>query len=75
MVNQGLYDFLLMLMTEGLHGYGQLHRGVPVDADELVMIQPDDIALGFCDNGGHIHKLAGTVGQLYGYREDAASLD
>ena len=47
---QGLHNPLLMLRPEGFHGDLQLHRRVPVHADELVVIQLNDISLLVRDN-------------------------
>jgi hypothetical protein len=50
MINQRLYDLLLMLMSEGFHCNGKLYCAVTVDADKLVMVQTDYIALGLRNN-------------------------
>ena len=74
-IKQSLDNSILMLVSEGLHRDRQLHRTVTVDADKLVMLQTDDIALGLRDNACHIDQLARTIGQKYGYGEYAAALD
>ena len=61
MVEQSLDNLLLVLMSKGLHGDGQLHRRIAVDADKLVMIQANYIPLAFGYDGRYIHQFAGTV--------------
>ena len=64
-----------MFRTEGLQRDAQLHRRIAVDADELVVLQPDDIALIFGNDLSHAHQRARLIGQQYGYGKDPIPLD
>ena len=64
-----------MGVAEGLQGDPQLHAALAVDVDELVVLQPDDVAVGLGHDLGHPQQLAGTVGQLDGEGEHPAPVD
>ena len=64
-----------MVVPEGLQGDTQLHTGLAVDVDELVVLQLNDIAVVLGQYTGHPHQLAGAVGKLDGKGEDTAPAD
>ena len=66
---------LLVLGAERLDGYAQLHGGVAVCGDELVVVKSDDVALAVGDDLRNAYQLAGAVGQKHGNGEDAVALD
>ena len=70
-----LDDLLLVRGAERLDGHAQLHGGVAVGRDKLVVVESDDVALALGDDLGNVDKLAGAVGQEHADREDAVALD
>ena len=46
-----------------------------VDADELVVLQPDDVAVLLSQQGGDLCQLAGLIRKQDGHREHAVSLN
>ena len=72
---QALYDPVLVLGAEGFYGDAQLHALLAVRADELVVVQLDDVALLLGDELSHLYQLAGLVRKDGGDCEDPVSLD
>ena len=70
-----LDDLPLVIGAERLDGDAQLHGGLAVRGDELVVVQADDVALVVSDDLRHAHQLAGSVGQKHRNGEDAVALD
>ena len=68
-------DLPFVLGAEGFDGDAKLHRRIAVGADELVVIESDDVAAVIGDDGGHAHELSGPVGQQRGHGEDAIAGD
>ena len=64
-----------MLVAEGFQSDPQFHFAQPVDADKLVVIQLDDIALLLGHDFCHMEQLAGAVGQHDGEGEYPAAVD
>ena len=61
--------------TKCFQGNLQLYGCVTVDADKLVVVQFDDIALLFCNDRSHSHQFAWLIRQKNGYGKDPVSLD
>ena len=59
----------------GFHGDSQFHRRLPVDADELVVLQLDDIAVLVGDGGCDLDQFSCLVRKQYGDGEDTILLD
>ena len=54
-----------MLRAESFHGDPELHGGVAVDADELVVLQTDHVSVLLCEDRGDPRQLARLVRQEY----------
>ena len=67
--------FAFMFCSESFQRNAKLHGGVPVRADELVMLQLNDIALLFGNDLRDADKLTRFIRQKHGNRKNTVSLN
>ena len=64
-----------MTVAKGLQCNLQLHLGLAVDGDKLVVMELDDVALLRRDDLCHPHQLAGLIRQKHREGENSAPAD
>ena len=72
---QAFYNPVLVLCSKGLYRDAELHAFLAVCADELVVVQFDDVALLFSDELGYLYQLARFIRKHGGYGKDTVSLN
>ena len=72
---KSLDDFLFVVGAEGLHGDFQFYGGVTVGAEELVVVEADDISADVGDELGYAGEFARLIGKQDGDGKDTVSGD
>ena len=64
-----------MAAAEGFQRHLQLHPGLAVNIDKLVVVQFDDVAIELGHQVGDAQQFSGAVGELHGKGENAPPVD